>query len=110
MFNKDIARANDARLLELAKYIESKGTTKHIKGMSVVFRRFGYLKSLLRNGTFPSVDELEDSVYKLFGIVDKDLDCSEDSDIIAQMMKMAEYDLAERDRKEQDNGNPQDKH
>jgi len=110
MFNKDIAKANDARLLELAKYIESNGTTKHIRNMSFIFKRFGYLKSLIRNGTFGSIFELEDSVYQLFGIVDKDLDCSEDSDIIAQMMKMAEFDLAERDRKEQDNGNPQDKH
>lgn len=104
MFNKDIARANDARLLEIAKYIETNGTTKHIKNMAAVFHRFGYLKCLLRNGTFATIDDLEDSVYSRFGIVDKDLDSDGDSAIIAKMIEMSEDDLKALEDEEQKRG------
>lgn len=101
MFNKDVARANDARLLELAKYIESKGTTRHIRNMSDVFKRFGYLKCLLKNGSFDSLNDLEDSIYSIFGIVDKDLDFNENAAIMS-LIKQVEDDLKEHEKEEQD--------
>lgn len=111
MFNREIARQNDARLLKLANYIESKGTTRHIRSMEQVFKRFGYLKCILKNGTFPNIEELEESIYKIYGITDNDLDSNEESAMIAQMIKMSEDDLKaledEEAKKHKDKGSPE---
>lgn len=98
MSNKSIALKNDVRLLQLASYIESNGLIKRlddVEGGEKVFNRFRYLKGIIKNGTFNSISELEDSVYKIYGIVENNVDSDKESDIISQMIEQADKDLEE---------------
>jgi hypothetical protein len=110
MFNKDIAKANDARLLKMASYVESNGTTRRIKSMDLVFKKFAELKRLVRSGDFPSLDDLEDSVYKMYGIIDNDLDSSDESAMIKQMIKMADEDIAKNEKEQEKSDGVDKKH
>lgn len=71
MLNKNLARHNDNRLLMLANYIESNGTTRVIKDAAVLLYRFAELKRLVKGGEFKTISDLEEDVYKKFGIMEK---------------------------------------
>ena len=101
MFNKEMARQNDERILKMANYIESNGTTRHIKGAaSVILSRFAELKHLVKSGEFETIDDLEDSIYSQFGIITKELDTNDFSDMMEELMKL---ELNEKKQKK-DNG------
>ena len=74
--------------MSLALYIETRGLTKHI-AFGDKFHSFGELKRLIKSGEFNNIDELENSVYEMFGIVDKDLDSDGFSDMIKEMGRLA---------------------
>jgi len=100
MFNKEMARQNDERILKMANYIKSNGTTRHVKGdMSVMLAKFAELKHLVKSGEFNDIDDLEDSVYSQFGIITKELDTNDFSDMMDEWMKL-EFD--EKKQKEDD--------
>ena len=100
---RDIAMRNDSRIIELASYIESKGLTKPIgddDSIRRIFSRFSYLKNLLRNGSFPSISSLEDSVYKMYGIIENNVDSDNESAMISEMIKRATADLEKFKKKD----------
>jgi len=71
MLNKDIARHNDNRILHLANYIESNGTTRRVQSPASILYRFAELKRLVKTGEFKTITCLEEDVYKKFGIIEK---------------------------------------
>ena len=110
MFNKEIAKENDARLLKMASYVESMGTTRRIKNMELVFNKFAELKRLVKSGEFTNLDELEDWIYKKYGIIENDLDSSDESANIRQMIKMADEDIAKNEEEQEKSDGVDKKH
>lgn len=102
MFNKEMARQNDERVLKMANYIKSNGTTRHVKGdMSVMLAKFAELKHLVKSGEFDTLDDLEDSVYSQFGIITKELDTNDFSDKMEEWMKL---ELDDETKQKKDDG------
>ena len=97
MFNKQIAGHNDIRIEKLARYAETRGLTRHIKSKQALFAKFSEFKLLVKRGEF-TIDELEEDIYNIYGIVDKELDSGRISDNIEKyMIKKADKDLVDRD-------------
>jgi len=102
MFPKDIAIKNDVRLLQMANYVETKGTTCHSDGIKAVFKRFGELKWLVKRGEF-TLDQLEDSIYKRYGIIESDennVDSGFISGMLLEEVKLAGKDIEKYMKKE----------
>lgn len=70
MNERNIAFANDNRILEMATYWESKGNMVSLQSMEAVFSRFAEFKGLVKRGSF-TMEQLEKHVFEKFGLIDK---------------------------------------
>ena len=89
MNEKNIALANDSRLLECALYWQSKGNMIPLDPESVG-NRFAEFKGLVRRGSF-TMKQLEKRVFGKYGFID---DSNPGMDILQNILKdMTDNDL-----------------
>ena len=92
------AISNDNRLLNVARYILSKGSTIDVPGgdrehKQLVWDEFTKLKGLVKRGTF-TIDELEERIYRQYGIVSGTVKGG-----IMDRIKFTDQELSEEDSK-----------
>jgi hypothetical protein len=95
MDSRETAFLNDQRIMELATYHETRGLMRRIMDPQILSERFVEFKGLLRRGSY-TMKQLEDKVYKQFGVLGQPTGLSLDDMLEATAEMSRDFDKRER--------------